>query len=152
MYMLHDESRIYIKRSTKLWIALDILPRLIVQRVAFLTILIERFSLQSTMVQNFVCKIPEDVNKAAYEMDEKIRYDCVALDGTFCQKASIISDGSLDLANNLEEMGWRANKVSTKSAERKTNWRIFEKIRSTSHSHYRWFVYKSWLLFQGNPS
>uniref|UniRef100_A0A0C9RSP3 SMC1A protein n=1 Tax=Fopius arisanus TaxID=64838 RepID=A0A0C9RSP3_9HYME len=49
-----------------------------------------------------VCETPEDANKVAYEMDKKARYDCVALDGTFYQKAGIISGGSLDLAKKAK--------------------------------------------------
>ena len=41
-----------------------------------------------------VCETQEDAMKVAYEMDDGVRYDAVALDGTFYQKSGLISGGS----------------------------------------------------------
>ncbi|KAF3420484.1 hypothetical protein E2986_06120 [Frieseomelitta varia] len=63
-----------------------------------------------------VCETPEDANKVAYEMDKKARYDCVALDGTFYQKAGIISGGSLDLAKKAKR--WDEKQMSQLKAQK----------------------------------
>lgn len=41
-----------------------------------------------------VCETQEDAMKVAYEMEDGVRYDAVALDGTFYQKSGLISGGS----------------------------------------------------------
>ena len=41
-----------------------------------------------------VCETQEDAMRVAYEMDGGVRYDAVALDGTFYQKSGLISGGS----------------------------------------------------------
>ncbi|KAK2718729.1 structural maintenance of chromosomes protein 1A-like [Artemia franciscana] len=49
-----------------------------------------------------VCETPEDAMRVAYELGDGLRYDAVALDGTFYQKSGIISGGSLDLARKAK--------------------------------------------------
>ncbi|XP_076763199.1 structural maintenance of chromosomes 1 [Xylocopa sonorina] len=71
-----------------------------------------------------VCETPEDANKVAYEMDKKARYDCVALDGTFYQKAGIISGGSLDLAKKAKR--WDEKQMSQLKAQKE---KLTEELR-----------------------
>nr|XP_045603178.1 structural maintenance of chromosomes protein 1A-like [Procambarus clarkii] len=44
-----------------------------------------------------VCETVEDATKLAFEMEDRNRYDAVALDGTFFAKSGIISGGTYDL-------------------------------------------------------
>ncbi|XP_043483161.1 structural maintenance of chromosomes protein 1A [Leptopilina heterotoma] len=71
-----------------------------------------------------VCETPEDANKVAYEMDKKARYDCVALDGTFYQKAGIISGGSLDLAKKAKR--WDEKQMAQLKSQKE---RLTEELR-----------------------
>lgn len=71
-----------------------------------------------------VCETPEDANKVAYELDKKTRYDCVALDGTFYQKAGIISGGSLDLAKKAKR--WDEKQMSQLKAQKE---KLTEELR-----------------------
>lgn len=71
-----------------------------------------------------VCETPEDANKVAYEMDKKARYDCVALDGTFYQKAGIISGGSLDLAKKAKR--WDEKQMSQLKSQKE---KLTEELR-----------------------
>ncbi|XP_074113556.1 structural maintenance of chromosomes protein 1A-like [Cotesia typhae] len=71
-----------------------------------------------------VCETPEDANKVAYELDKKIRYDCVALDGTFYQKAGIISGGSLDLAKKAKR--WDEKQMAQLKAQKE---KLTEELR-----------------------
>ncbi|KAH0948845.1 hypothetical protein HN011_000002 [Eciton burchellii] len=73
-----------------------------------------------------VCETPEDANKVAYEMDKKTRYDCVALDGTFYQKAGIISGGSLDLAKKAKR--WDEKQMSQLKAQKE---KLTEELRES---------------------
>ncbi|OAD60428.1 Structural maintenance of chromosomes protein 1A [Eufriesea mexicana] len=73
-----------------------------------------------------VCETPEDANKVAYEMDKKARYDCVALDGTFYQKAGIISGGSLDLAKKAKR--WDEKQMSQLKAQKE---KLTEELRES---------------------
>jgi structural maintenance of chromosome 1 len=49
-------------------------------------------------------------------MDDKMRYDAVALDGTFYQKSGIISGGSLDLARKAKR--WDEKHLSNLKSEK----------------------------------
>ncbi|XP_033230751.1 structural maintenance of chromosomes protein 1A-like [Belonocnema kinseyi] len=71
-----------------------------------------------------VCETPEDANKVAYEMEKKARYDCVALDGTFYQKAGIISGGSLDLAKKAKR--WDEKQMSQLKSQKE---KLTEELR-----------------------
>ncbi|XP_034936971.1 structural maintenance of chromosomes protein 1A [Chelonus insularis] len=71
-----------------------------------------------------VCETPEDANKVAYELDKKTRYDCVALDGTFYQKAGIISGGSLDLAKKAKR--WDEKQMAQLKAQKE---KLTEELR-----------------------
>lgn len=73
-----------------------------------------------------VCETPEDANKVAYEMDKKARYDCVALDGTFYQKAGIISGGSLDLAKKAKR--WDEKQMSQLKSQKE---KLTEELRDS---------------------
>ncbi|XP_043267117.1 structural maintenance of chromosomes protein 1A [Venturia canescens] len=73
-----------------------------------------------------VCETPEDANKVAYEMDKKARYDCVALDGTFYQKAGIISGGSLDLAKKAKR--WDEKQMSQLKSQKE---KLTEELRES---------------------
>ncbi|XP_046433115.1 structural maintenance of chromosomes protein 1A [Neodiprion pinetum] len=77
-----------------------------------------------------VCETPEDANKVAYEMDKKTRYDCVALDGTYYQKAGIISGGSLDLAKKAKR--WDEKQMSQlKSRKEKLTEELREALKKS---------------------
>lgn len=73
-----------------------------------------------------VCETPEDANKVAYELDKKTRYDCVALDGTFYQKAGIISGGSLDLAKKAKR--WDEKQMAQLKAQKE---KLTEELRDS---------------------
>ncbi|XP_012263621.1 structural maintenance of chromosomes protein 1A [Athalia rosae] len=73
-----------------------------------------------------VCETPEDANKVAYDMDKKTRYDCVALDGTYYQKAGIISGGSLDLAKKAKR--WDEKQMSQLKSQKE---KLTEELRES---------------------
>ena len=58
-----------------------------------------------------VCDTQEDAMKVAYEIDDGLRYDAVALDGTFYQKSGLISGGSRDLEKKAAR--WNDKQLST---------------------------------------
>ncbi|XP_022904149.1 structural maintenance of chromosomes protein 1A-like isoform X2 [Onthophagus taurus] len=71
-----------------------------------------------------VCETPEDASKVAYECGG--RYDAVALDGTYYQKAGIISGGSLDLARKAKR--WDEKHMSQLKAQKE---KLTEELRDS---------------------
>jgi len=77
-----------------------------------------------------VCETQEDAMKVAYEMDDGVRYDAVALDGTFYQKSGLISGGSRDLEKKAAR--WNDKQLSAlKSNKEKLSEELREAMKKS---------------------